>query len=128
MPDKSPVIIDLKFDAETVRRSLSGTFADREVINLADPETKGRDLTGIAYAVVWKPDADLFSRAPDLKVVFSGGAGVDSILSIPALPDIPIVRFVDHTLTTRMSEWVILQCLTHLRQCFAYAEQQAARH
>lgn len=128
MSEKSPVIIDLKFDPETVRKSLAGAFADREAINLADPETRQRDLSGISYAVVWKPDADLFERAPDLKVIFSGGAGVDSILSIPALPDLPIVRFVDHTLTTRMSEWVVLQCLTHLRQVFAYAEQQAARH
>ena len=127
MSDKSPVIVDLKFDPETVAKSLASAFPGREVINLADPATRGRDLSGISYAVVWKPDGDLFERAPDLKVIFSGGAGVDSILSIPSLPDIPIVRFVDHTLTTRMSEWVVLQCLTHLRQCFTYADMQAAR-
>ena len=30
--------------------------------------------------------------------------------------NIPIVRFVDHSLTTRMSEWICMQCLNHLRQ------------
>jgi glyoxylate/hydroxypyruvate reductase A len=41
---------------------------------------------------------------------------------------VPLVRFVDDTLTTRMSEWVVLQCLLHLRQHQAYeAQRQKAR-
>ena len=124
---KSPVIIDLKFDQTSVATALQAAFADREVINLADPASRGRDLSGIAYAVLWNPDADLFSRAPDLKVIFSGGAGVDRILATPSLPPVPMVRFVDHTLTTRMSEWIVLQCLTHLRQTRAYAQMQKDR-
>lgn len=127
MPTKSPVIIDLKFDPEEVAAALKGAFADREVINLLHPANRGRDLSGIDYAVVWKPGADLFSRAPDLKVVFSGGAGVDHVLKLPGLPDVPLVRFVDGTLTTRMSEWVALQCLLHLRQHRAYAAQREKR-
>ncbi|POH28446.1 hypothetical protein ATY30_19140 [Sinorhizobium americanum] len=34
---------------------------------------------------------DLFSRAPDLKVVFSGDAGVYHVLTLPGLPDVPLV-------------------------------------
>jgi glyoxylate/hydroxypyruvate reductase A len=117
---KSAVIIDLKFDQEQVAAALKGAFPGREVINLAHPASRGRDLSGIDYAVVWKPAADLFSRAKDLKVVFSGGAGVDHVLTLPGLPDVPLVRFVDETLTTRMSEWIVLQCLLHLRQHRAY--------
>ena len=127
MPTKSPVIIDLKFDPEEVAAALKGAFADREVINLLHPANRGRDLSGIDYAVVWKPGADLFARAPDLKVVFSGGAGVDHVLKLPGLPDVPLVRFVDETLTTRMSEWVALQCLLHLRQHRTYAAQRVKR-
>ncbi|MBP1887920.1 2-hydroxyacid dehydrogenase [Sinorhizobium mexicanum] len=117
---KSPVIVDLKFIPEEVEAALNGAFPDREVINRADPAQRDRDLSGIDYAVVWKSAPDLFSRAPDLKVVFSGGAGVDHVLTLPGLPDVPLVRFVDRTLTTRMSEWVIMQCLLHLRQHSAY--------
>ncbi|WP_256118321.1 2-hydroxyacid dehydrogenase [Shinella lacus] len=124
---KSPVIIDLKFDQEQVAAALKGAFADREVINLLHPGSRKRDLSGIDYAVVWRPGADLFSRAKDLKVVFSGGAGVDHVLTLPGLPDVPLVRFVDDTLTTRMSEWVVLQCLLHLRQHQAYEAQRQKR-
>ncbi|NRP72241.1 Glyoxylate/hydroxypyruvate reductase A [Ensifer psoraleae] len=120
MSAKSPVIVDLKFIPEEVEAALRGAFPDREVINRADPAQRGRDLSGIDYAVVWKSAPDLFSRAPDLKVVFSGGAGVDHVLTLPGLPDVPLVRFVDRTLTTRMSEWVVMQCLLHLRQHRAY--------
>lgn len=124
---KSPVVIDLKFDAESVVRALAQAFPGRETINMADPQNKTRDLRDVAYCVVWNPDHDLFSRMPDLKVIFSGGAGVDRILQIPTLPDVPIVRFVDATLTNRMSEYVVLQCLTHLRQVSTYASMQKQR-
>ncbi len=127
MPSKSPVIVDLKFIPQEVEDALKGAFADREVINLADVAHQGRDLSGIDYAVVWKSDPDLFSRAPDLKVVFSGGAGVDHVLTLPGLPDVPLVRFVDRSLTTRMSEWVVMNCLLHLRQHRAY-EARAKAH
>ena len=127
MPARSPVIVDLKFIPREVEDALKGAFPDREVINLADPAHKSRDLAGIDYAVVWKSEPDLFSRAPDLKVVFSGGAGVDHVLTLPGLPDVPLVRFVDRSLTTRMSEWVVLQCLLHLRQHRAY-ETRARAH
>jgi glyoxylate/hydroxypyruvate reductase len=127
MPSKSPVIVDLKFIPQEVESCLNGAFGGREVINLADPAHKDRDLSGIDYAVVWKSDPDLFSRAPDLKVVFSGGAGVDHVLTLPGLPDVPLVRFVDRSLTTRMSEWVVMNCLLHLRQHRAY-EARARAH
>lgn len=127
MSGKSPLIIDLKFSRASVTKGLAGMFGDRKVIDMAWPENAGRDLSGIDFAVVWKPDPSLFEKARDLKAIFSGGAGVDHILSAYDLPEIPVVRFVDRSLTDRMSEWVVLQCLAHLRQTPAYARQQAAR-
>ncbi|MEZ2130190.1 MULTISPECIES: 2-hydroxyacid dehydrogenase [unclassified Sinorhizobium] len=127
MPERSSVIIDLKFDPQIVATALSKSFQDRETINLADPRVGKRDLKGIDYAVIWKPQPDLFARAPDLKVIFSGGAGVDHILATDGLPDVPLVRFVDESLTTRMSEWVVLQCLAHLRQVRSYERQARDR-
>ena len=127
MPAKSPVIIDVKFHEEEVIEALKHAFPGRETINLADPAMRERDLSGIDYAVVWKPHHDLFQRAPDLKVVFSGGAGVDHVLKLPGLPNIPLVRFVDRSLTTRMSEWVIMQCLLHLRQALAYEKNRTQK-
>lgn len=127
MSDHNAVVIDLKFARPSVVAALKGAFAGRTVIDMAEPENAGRDLSGVSYAVVWKPDPALFERAKDLKVIFSGGAGVDHILSAYELPDLPVVRFVDRSLTDRMSEWVVLQCLTHLRWALPYARQQRER-
>ncbi|WJH41845.1 glyoxylate/hydroxypyruvate reductase A [Aliirhizobium terrae] len=124
MSDKGAVVIDLKFERREIDRALSNAFEGRKVLHASD---KSADLSDARYAVLWKPDLDLFQRAPNLKVLFSGGAGVDSILTVPGLPDLPIVRFVDESLTTRMSEWVVLQCLSHLRQAPAYLAQQRSR-
>ena len=123
-----PIIIDLKFNSTRTAGAVEAAFAGREVINLSNPDHAGRDLSQAGYALVWKPEADLFRRAPNLDIIFSGGAGVDHIMSAEGVPaDVPIVRFVDRTLTTRMSEWVVLQCLTHLRQVSGYAAQQKAK-
>jgi glyoxylate/hydroxypyruvate reductase A len=61
-------------------------------------------------------------------VIFSLGAGVDHIFAADHVPDVPIVRFVDHSLTTRMSEWICLQCLSHLRQSRKYDALQRSRN
>ena len=57
-------------------------------------------------------------------MIFSVGAGVDHIFKDPHLPDRPIVRFVDASLTGPMVEWVVLQVLMHMRQQRAYDQQQ----
>ncbi|BCH64642.1 glyoxylate/hydroxypyruvate reductase A [Agrobacterium vitis] len=124
MSPKPPVVIDLKFSRAAMQAALAGAFPDREVIDLGDPENADRDLSAAAYAVLWKPEPSLFTRASGLKVLFSGGAGVDHVLTLPGLPDLPIVRFVDRSLTDRMSEWVLLNCLYHLRHMSQYLRQQ----
>ncbi|MUZ73020.1 glyoxylate/hydroxypyruvate reductase A [Agrobacterium vitis] len=124
MSPKPPVVIDLKFSRAAMQAALAGAFPDREVIDLGDPENAQRDLSAAAYAVLWKPEPSLFTRASGLKVLFSGGAGVDHVLTLPGLPDLPIVRFVDRSLTDRMSEWVVLNSLYHLRHMGQYLRQQ----
>ncbi len=127
MPAKNPIVVDLKFDPAAIAKILETAFPDRRSINLADPASKDADLSQADYALLWKPDANLFQRAPNLKVIFSGGAGVDSMMSIAGLPDVPIVRFVDRSLTTRMSEWVVMQCLMHLRDVLGHLGSQRQR-
>lgn len=125
---KPPLLIDLKFsDREAVVTALKRHFDDRDVIDLGAAENAGRDLSDCRYAILWQPDADLFSRAKNLEVLFSGGAGVDKVLALKGLPEVPLVRFVDPSLTRRMSEYVVLQCLYHLRQVTAYRASQKAR-
>ena len=79
------------------------------------PDRMGRK-EDVAYAVAWLPPKNVLKEMPNLKVIFSLGAGVDAILSDPTLPDLPVVRVVEPDLTMRMSEHVVMHVLMHHRQ------------
>jgi glyoxylate/hydroxypyruvate reductase len=82
----------------------------------------------IHYAAAWLPPANVLKDLPNLKVIFSLGAGVDAILSDPTLPrHIPIVRVNDPDLTMRMSEHVVMHVLMHHRQQRRIEENQRNR-
>jgi glyoxylate/hydroxypyruvate reductase len=75
------------------------------------------NLAEVHYVAAWLPPTNIVKSLPNLKVIFSLGAGVDAILSDPSLPpDKPIVRVNDPDLTMRMTEHVVLQVLLHHRQ------------
>ena len=121
------VLLDFKADhdrrADLFRLAMPG----REIVALWDTERDPTTMSDVAYAVVWKPEPGMLCRLPALEVVFSLGAGVDHVLADPALPDVPLVRFVDPDLTGRMTAWVALQCLMHLRRQPEHAAAQEAR-
>lgn len=83
------------------------------------------DPASVHYAAVWKPEPGLLARLPNLKAIFNLGAGVDALLGDTTLPDVPLCRIVNPDLTARMTEYVVLHCLTHLRQSLAYRALQA---
>jgi glyoxylate/hydroxypyruvate reductase len=75
------------------------------------------NATDVRYVAAWLPPSDVVASFPNLKVIFSLGAGVDAILSDASLPaDKPIVRVNDPDLTMRMSEHIVLHVLMHHRQ------------
>lgn len=86
------------------------------------------DIEAADWAVVWAPNEELLGRLGRVKALFSLGAGVDHLLGARNLPKgLPVVRYVGHDLTNRMSEWVVLQCLAHLRQLRTYEANRAAK-
>lgn len=85
------------------------------------------DPAEVLYALAWKPPEGLLAGLPNLRAIFSLGAGVDHILTDPTLPDVPLARIVDPDLTMRMTEWVVLQVLFHHRQTFGYMRLQAEK-
>ncbi|MER2535372.1 MAG: glyoxylate/hydroxypyruvate reductase A [Rhizobiaceae bacterium] len=97
--------------------------AGREVV--LEPDGPGDP--SIDYAVVWKQKPGLLSRLPNLRAIFSLGAGVDHVLADPGLPDVPIVRVVADNLTQHMVDYVLWRVLDHHRQGAAYRAQQARR-
>ena len=85
------------------------------------------DPTEITYAAVWKQPPGALSALPNLRGIISLGAGVDHLFADEALPDVPLARVVDADLTTRMSEWVVLHTLIHLRRQRLYEAFQRER-
>jgi glyoxylate/hydroxypyruvate reductase len=81
----------------------------------------------IGYALAWRPPDGSLKTLPNLKVIFSLGAGVDHLIFQGDLPDVPIVRVVNDDLTRRIVEWVVLQVLMHHRRQRAYDRLQGQR-
>lgn len=96
---------------------------EREVVL----EPDGAADPSIEYAVVWKQRPGVLAKLPNLKVIFSIGAGVDHVFADPALPDVPIVRVVADNLTQHMVEYVLWRVLDHHRQGQLYRAQQAKK-
>jgi glyoxylate/hydroxypyruvate reductase A len=84
------------------------------------------DRSEIEYALVWKPAPGLLASLPNLKAIFSIGAGCDHILADPERPKhVPVVRMVDDNLTAMMSEWAVLAVLYFHRFMPTYRQDQA---
>ena len=79
------------------------------------------------YALSWAHPPGALEGLPNLEVIFSLGAGVDHLFADPLLPKRPIVRVVDPDLRERMSEWVVMHALIHLRRLRRYEHQQRDR-
>lgn len=85
------------------------------------------DPAEIDLALVWRVPPGLLAGLPNLRVVLSLGAGVDAMLADPTLPDLPLCRLIDPSLTRAMSEFVLLQVLKYHRRLDVYAERQRQR-
>jgi glyoxylate/hydroxypyruvate reductase A len=101
-------------------RAHAGVREVRLAPDIGDPST-------IDYACVWKPPAGLLAKLPNLRAIFSLGAGVDHLMGDPTTPDVPVVRIVDPNLTARMTEYVVLHVLLHHRRMKLYEAQQRER-
>jgi glyoxylate/hydroxypyruvate reductase len=111
------------WDATSWLRQLRVLLPSHPIATLDEPF----DHAAIRYAVSWRHPPGALKNLPNLAAIFSLGAGVDHVFADPALPDRPIVRVVDPDLTDRMSEWVVMHALVHLRQLRRYEHQQRER-
>jgi glyoxylate/hydroxypyruvate reductase A len=82
----------------------------------------------IDYTLSFRPPPGLLKTLPNLKTIFSLGAGVDAFLADPDFPKaVPLVRFVDPQLSGEMAQYVVMHTLLqHRRQReFDAAQAQA---
>jgi glyoxylate/hydroxypyruvate reductase len=81
----------------------------------------------IDYALGFRPKPGLLKTLPKLKAIFSLGAGIDGFLIDPEFPrHIPLVRFVDETLSREMAQYVVMHVLIQHRaeRTFAAAQRE----
>ena len=78
---------------------------------------------GIAYLAAWTIPPGLFGQLPNLRAVFSVGAGVDQldIASIPA--GLPLVRMIEPTLASEMAGYAAMAALMLQRRMAEYLAQ-----
>ncbi len=110
-------------DAAPWRARLEALLPGHPVVALGEDY----DPASVRYVLSWRHPPGALRDLPNLKIVFSLGAGVDHLFADPALPEAPIVRVVDPDLRDRMSEWVVMHALAHLRRLRRYELQQRER-
>ena len=91
----------------------------------------GRDAYApgdIDYALGFRPRPGFLKTLPNLKAIFSLGAGIDGFLVDPDFPrHVPLVRFVDETLSREMAQYVVMHVLIQHRgeRMFQAAQREA---
>jgi glyoxylate/hydroxypyruvate reductase A len=104
----------------------------REALRVPIPDLDFRiwpevgDPAEIDLALVWQPPPGELARYPNLRAILSLGAGIDGLLAQPGLPDVPIARMVDPSLTRTMTEYVLLATLRHHRHFDRFERAQRA--
>ncbi|MDR3515745.1 MAG: glyoxylate/hydroxypyruvate reductase A [Azospirillaceae bacterium] len=103
---------------------LAAFFGDRfRDLDIRTPEAID-DPAAIRFAIAWEPAADAFTAYPGLQFVSSLGAGVDSILACPSLPDIPVVRVRDPEQARLMAGFVAWTLLWWTRRFGEHRQNQ----
>jgi glyoxylate/hydroxypyruvate reductase A len=111
------------WDPKPWRARMEALLPSDKIVTLDKPF----DRASVHYALSWRHPPGALNDLPNLRIILSLGAGVDHLFADPTLPDKPIARVVDPDLTSRMSEWVVMHALVHLRQLRRYEEQQRER-
>ncbi|MDW7547766.1 glyoxylate/hydroxypyruvate reductase A [Pseudoalteromonas sp. McH1-7] len=82
-------------------------------------------LAKVEFVLAWNAPEVLWSQLPNLKVVHSYGAGIDSIPVQLLPPHVEVARIVDPNLADDMAEYVLGHILSHKLGINMYLKQQA---
>lgn len=87
------------------------------------PQDTDREAT--EFVMTFNPPDDVFENYPNLKVVASMGAGVQSILACPSLPEnVKVTKVVQQEHQRDMAEFVLSISLNHMRRLHTYFQYQ----
>ena len=88
--------------------------------DIGDPEA-------VEYLLLWQPPERIAETFPNLKMVFSVGAGVDQLDFSKLPPDLPVVRMLEPGIAESMAEFVCMATLMPHRDMVSYLDQQRRR-
>ena len=118
------ILVTSPFNPQHWVSELQKHFPDRSIATMEEPF----DRRSVHYVVSWHHPEGSLAGLPNLSAIISLGAGVDHIFRDPRLPpDALVIRIVNHNLTDRMSEYVVLHCLIRLRKMAFVTECQQAK-
>ncbi len=108
-------------DEDLWRREIAIRLPDHKFEVLPNIES----IEDVEYVLTWMPPIGDLKRYPNLKAIFSIGAGCDHILRDPDVPrNVPIVRLVDDVSVRDMSHFALYWALHFQRNFHVYAQQQ----
>lgn len=87
------------------------------------------DPRAVTYVLVWLPEPGRLADYPNLRAIFSAGAGVDHIVNDPACPQqVPVFRMIVEQTAQTVAEYVCLHALAWIRDFDRMRRAQANRH
>ena len=78
----------------------------------------------VHYLLAWAPPANLTHQFPNLRVLYSAGAGVDQFDLASLSRQVSLVRLVDTSMADIMAEYILFAVLALHRDILAYQEDQ----
>lgn len=111
------------YDNESWRREISRQLPELPVKIFGEPI----DPDEVAYAMVWNHPAGDLRRYPNLKAIFSLGAGAEHFVADTSLPDVPVILLADPAVARDMAAHVLYWVLTFHRRYADYRAQQKER-
>lgn len=114
--------------AQATPRIWQEAMAERSIGSIYLDSNMPGDAGEVEYAVVWAPPGGLLKTFPNLKYIFSIGAGVTHITEDPDYPaHVPIVRLQDELLVLDMSCHIIHWVLHFHRHYARYKSYQSEK-
>ncbi|WP_421951134.1 2-hydroxyacid dehydrogenase [Pelagibacterium sp.] len=95
---------------------------DCPLLTQITPET----APSVRYLVAWMPEPDIIAALPNLKVIFSIGAGIDQFGPGEVPEGVTLVRMIEPGLTRSVVNYAVMAVLMLQRDMPAYRAQQQA--
>jgi len=110
-------------DAKIWKQEIKKQFKNEKIISINDKQ----HYHSVEYAIVWNLPDKVLNKLPNLKIIFSQGAGVDHILNLPSYNQTPIIRLKDPAMGNRMANHVLSQILNFQLNLNKYSKFQESK-